>query len=135
MSKATVAAAALSLAVLSSPVQAQDEPPPAQVEETVDVLFTRGIQRRAEQGEAEAQTNLGALHLVGSGVPQDYVEAAAWFRKAAEQGHAGAANLLGERYDLGEGVPQDYVEAVTWYRLAAEQGVFTVLPQGSWTVV
>ena len=119
MSKATVAAAALSLAVLSSPVQAQDEPPPAQVEETVDVLFTRGIQRRAEQGEAEAQTNLGALHLVGSGVPQDYVEAAAWFRKAAEQGHAGAANLLGERYDLGEGVPQDDVEAHMWLNLAA----------------
>ena len=32
----------------------------------------------AEQGDAYAQYNLGAMHLKGQGVPQDYVEAAKW---------------------------------------------------------
>ena len=55
-------------------------------------------------------------------VPQDYAQAAAWFRRAADQGHANAQYNLGLMYGAGEGVPQDYAQAVTWYRQAAEQG-------------
>ena len=39
-----------------------------------------------------AQYNLAVLYANGQGVPQDYVEARKWYRKAAEQGDA-AANL------------------------------------------
>ena len=40
----------------------------------------------AEQGNAEAQVNLGVMCHTGQGVPQDYAEAVKWWRLAAEQG-------------------------------------------------
>ena len=77
---------------------------------------------RAEQGDAEAQFKLGRMYAKGEGVPQDYVQAVAWFRKAAEQGNAKGQNGLGAMYGSGQGVPQDWVQAVVWFRKAAEQG-------------
>ena len=41
----------------------------------------------------------------GKGVPQDYAEAAKWYRLAADQGFAKAQNSLGAQYATGEGVP------------------------------
>jgi TPR repeat protein len=76
----------------------------------------------AEQGDADAQYNLGLMYANGHGVPQDHVEAAMWFRPLAELGDAGAQFALGFMYANGHGVPQDHVEAATWYRAAAEQG-------------
>ena len=58
----------------------------------------------------------------GQGVPQDYAEAARWYRIAADQGHADAPYDLGLMYQKGQGVPQDYAAAMKWYRIAAEQG-------------
>ena len=107
MSKATVAVAALSLAVGLVACGGAE---------------TLTAQAQVEQGDAAAQFNLGMMHYNGEGVPQDSVEAAAWFRRAAEQGHANAQVFLGLMYANGEGVPQDSVEAVAWYRKAAEQG-------------
>ena len=76
---------------------------------------------RAEQGNADAQCFLGISYDEGQGVPQDYTEAAKWYRKAAEQGHAMAQCFLGIYYDAGRGVPQNYTEAIKWYCKAAEQ--------------
>ena len=81
------------------------------------------LRARAEQGDVDAQFDLGFLYGAGRGVPQDHAEAVRWYRLAAEQGHAGAQANLGLRYDGGDGVPQDEAEAARWYRLAAEQGV------------
>ena len=61
------------------------------------------------------------MYGLGHGVPQDYTEAAKWYRLAAEQGYADAQSNLGIMYGRGLGVPQDYVEAVRWYLAAAEQ--------------
>ena len=55
-------------------------------------------------------------------MPQDDVEAAAWYRRAAEQGLADAQFTLGTTYRRGEGVAQDDAEATSWYREAAAQG-------------
>ena len=75
--------------------------------------FLNDINRRsAEQGDANAQYNLGNRYRKGEGVPQDDKEAVKWFRKSAEQGDASAQCNLGVMYYLGEGVPQDYKEAV-----------------------
>ena len=41
--------------------------------------------KAAEQGDAEAQFNLGLMYADGEGVPKDYAEAVKWYRKAAEQ--------------------------------------------------
>ena len=76
----------------------------------------------AEQGDADAQFNLGVAYENGEGVPQDYAEAVRWYRLAAEQDNASAQFNLGLMYSNGEGVPQDYAESARWYRLAAEQG-------------
>ena len=76
----------------------------------------------AEQGDAQAQFNLGFCYTYGEGVAKDHVEAAKWYRKAAEQGKASAQFNLGGCYAEGEGVAQDLDEAAKWYRKAAEQG-------------
>ena len=76
-----------------------------------------------EQGYTDAQVTLASMYGNGWGVPQDYAEAAKWYRMAAEQGHAGAQFVLGTMYDGGQGVPQDYVQAHLWYNLAAAQGI------------
>ena len=76
----------------------------------------------AEEGDVEAQFNLGKIYLYGDGVPRSDAEAARWLRLAADQGHAKAQNMLGILYQEGEGLPQDYAEAAKWYSLAAEHG-------------
>ncbi|MEI9960672.1 MAG: tetratricopeptide repeat protein [Limisphaerales bacterium] len=78
--------------------------------------------RAAEQGDLNAQKNLGWMYKVGEGVPQDDTESGKWYHKAAEQGDAQAQSTLGGMYERGQGLTQDYAEAVKWYRRAAEQG-------------
>ncbi len=46
------------------------------------------------------------------GVPQDYAEAAKWYRLAAEQNNAAAQYNLSLMYANGQGVPRDDGEAV-----------------------
>jgi TPR repeat protein len=76
----------------------------------------------AEQGDIDAQFNLGIMYNFGRGVSQEYKIAAKWYRKAAEQGDARAQFNLGMMYRKGEGVSKDFKEAVKWCRKAAEQG-------------
>jgi TPR repeat protein len=80
------------------------------------------IRAKAEQGNAEAQFNLGSYYAIGSGMMKDDAEAAKWFRKAAEQGDARAQFNLGVCYASGQGVTTDEAEAAKWFRKAAEQG-------------
>ena len=61
------------------------------------------------------------MYNYGQGVPQDYAEAAKWYRKAAEQGRANAQNNLGVMYERGQGVPLDYAQAHMWFDLAASK--------------
>jgi TPR repeat protein len=75
--------------------------------------------RRAEAGEAPAQTNLGVMYAEGKGVPKDDVEAVKWFRKAADQGLVDAQYNLGKMYAEGRGVPKDDVEAYAWFNISA----------------
>ena len=61
----------------------------------------RLLQPLAEQGNAQAQYMLGELYAIGKGVPQDYVEAAKWFREAAEQGFLDAQDSSHARTSTG----------------------------------
>ena len=76
----------------------------------------------AEQGNADAQYNLGFMYDKGRGVQQDYKTAVKWYKLSAEQGDADAQTNLGFIYEKGLGVRQDYKIAVRWYILSAEQG-------------
>jgi TPR repeat protein len=73
----------------------------------------------AEQGVPAAQSYLGFMFETGRGVPQNYTEAAMWYRRAAEQGDTLAQYSLGLLYDRGQGVPRDIVEASKWLNLSA----------------
>ena len=81
-------------------------------------------QKAAEQGLAEAQTNLGVMYDNdnGEGVTQDKHKAASWYQKAAKQGDASAQTNLGLMYDNGEGVITDEREAYIWWSIAQVNG-------------
>ena len=76
----------------------------------------------AEQGDTQAQSNLGFMYFNGEGVIKDDKEAVKWYGLSAEQGDAEAQYNLGNMYFKGLGTFQSKYEAVKWYRLAAEQG-------------
>ena len=63
-----------------------------------DLTETR---RLAEQGDADAQYNLGYRYVTGIGVPQDRAEAVRWLRLAADQGHTQAEDFLGRMPPMG----------------------------------
>jgi hypothetical protein len=61
------------------------------------------------------------MYDTGQGVPQDYAQAAVWYRKSADQGDDAAQFALGGMYEGGRGVPQNYVSAHMWFNLAASR--------------
>ena len=76
----------------------------------------------AEQGNADAQFNLGLMYYDGQGVRQDYAEALRWYRKAAEQGYAKAQYNLGLMYANGHGVHQDFHLSKEWFGKVCDSG-------------
>jgi TPR repeat protein len=106
----------------------EDEPPcdpsfsanPNDRRKCAFTCFERGI--NLDPNHAELQFWLGNLYTNGQGVPQDYVLAASWWRKAAEQGFTKAQHNLGCAYEFGQGVERDHTQAAIWWNKAAEQG-------------
>lgn len=82
----------------------------------------RWFRAAAEQGDDDAQTNLGIMYVSGRGVPQNHAAAVRWYRAAAVQGNARAQNNLAIQYGIGLGVPKNLVNAHMWANLAAAQG-------------
>ena len=67
--------------------------------------------------------NIGNDYYYGkNNKPQDYVQAAEWYRKSAEQGQCIAQCWLGFCYEFGLGVDKSFSEAMFWYQKAADQG-------------
>ena len=76
----------------------------------------------AEQGNAEAQNNLGTMYYTGQGAHQDYAEAFRWYRKAAEQGDVQAQYNLGLMYYNGQGVRQNFHLSKEWFGKVCDSG-------------
>lgn len=51
------------------------------------------LRAAALRGDAPAQASLGAVYLNGDGVPQDFLEAYAWYALATEQGEPEAIKI------------------------------------------
>lgn len=51
--------------------------------------------KKAEEGDAEAQFQLGLAYYNGDGINKNYRKAYYWFQKAIEQGNGDAQNYLG----------------------------------------
>ena len=107
---ATVRAVVLAVAVsgmaysISVPAQPQRGAAPS-AEEAANVLAN--ARPMAEQGNANAQYNMGVLYDEGYGVERNYETARGWYEKAAAQGYAKAEHNLGILYQEGHGVPAD----------------------------
>ncbi len=75
-----------------------------------------------DQGNANAQFNLGFAYYVGQGVEPDYDEAFRLFQLAADQGFPVAMFALGDCYYEGNGVEKDLEKAGEWYQKALDAG-------------
>ncbi|HEU4653465.1 MAG TPA: caspase family protein [Steroidobacteraceae bacterium] len=73
----------------------------------------------AEDGDPEAQTNVGEIFERGMGVEPDFAAAASWYQKAANKGYSRALFNLGTLYEQGRGVEQDPLKALNLYRQAS----------------
>jgi TPR repeat protein len=76
----------------------------------------------AEQGDVEAQNNMGVSYSKGHGVVKDHEIAFKWYYLAAQQDYAIAQNSLAVKYVEGLGVPKNYTIAHMWWNIAASQG-------------
>ena len=97
------------------------------------------LKQKAENGDAEAQFELGMRYEFGDGVEKAPAKAEEWFQKAAEQEWTIAQSVedtqklaeLGiaiDQYELGLccmdglGVERDLAKAKEWFKKAADQG-------------
>lgn len=92
---------------------------PAQEAESFDPSVLR---RLAENGNPDAQFELGIRFLGGEGVEKDEKKAAEWLQKSADQHNLPAMNALGTLYEEGVGVGKDEKRAFEWYEKAARYG-------------
>jgi localization factor PodJL len=85
-------------------------------------IAPESVRLAAMSGDAEAQFVIGGRFLDGTGVAQDFTQAAKWYHRAALQGLAPAQYRLATLFERGSGVQQDKREARTWYQRAALKG-------------
>lgn len=78
--------------------------------------------RAAENGHAEAQSNIGWMYIHGKGVKRDREEGIKWYKRAIKNGSASALYRLGYAYLYGYGVMADYKEANRFYAQGAIMG-------------
>ncbi len=77
----------------------------------------------AEQGQFDAQNNLGLIYQFGFDEHSPNIdEAARWFKSAADRGHSHAMYNLGVLHRTGDGVPLNYDESSRLFRQSARQG-------------
>ncbi len=77
---------------------------------------------QAEDGDVDAQYDLGIRYYSGDGVDKDHAKAVKWFTMAAEQDDAQAQFNLGIMFGRGEGAGKDINTSMQWLKKAAEQG-------------
>lgn len=80
------------------------------------------LRQSAEQGNAEAQHQLGMIYANGNGVDLDYTTAFNWINKAAGQGHRQALRTLAWLYANGFGTEQNDNKAQQLIIQLAEAG-------------
>ena len=88
----------------------------------IGAIANTPVYAATEQGNADAQYNLGMKYLNGEGVPRDYPEAVNLFQLAAMQGDARAQFELGAMYRWGKGVEYSDVSAHVWWNIAGVKG-------------
>jgi TPR repeat protein len=80
------------------------------------------LMRKAQSGDANAQSQLAFAYLRGEGVKHDDGAAVQWSRKAAAKGQPDAEYLLGSLIQSGTGTSRDAVQAFMWFQRSADAG-------------
>ncbi|MGD8566540.1 MAG: tetratricopeptide repeat protein [Gammaproteobacteria bacterium] len=75
----------------------------------------------AENGNVEAQYDIGTMYERGNGVAKSMEKAFEWYMKSAKQGNDKAAYKVGLSYLHGKGVSKDYDKAMEWLKKAADK--------------
>lgn len=78
--------------------------------------------KAANNGNVEAQYNLGLCYSQGLGVPINKKKAFDWYLAAAQRGNRDAQYNVGCYYYEGTGVSKDRYLAKQWWQKAADQG-------------
>ena len=86
----------------------------------------------AQQGDPEAQEDIGEMYHYGRGVTRNFEKAFFWYELAANQGHAPSQDYLGLFYAGGLGVKQDCGKAITWFENAYFNGFTQSKANLSW---
>ena len=117
MSPKHLVAAAL-LAVASGPLGAQSVKAGIEAWQRSDYTAAVSIWRPlAENGDADAEFNLGQAYRLGRGVPTNLAAAQTWFERAANQGHVDAETTLGLLLFQNN----DQSSGLKWLKKAADQ--------------
>jgi len=127
---AVVAVVAMAAGYLSAPIIEKRWPDSTQASQPSSKLQSQrpqaqslaDLRKFADQGDAEAQYQMGVRFHNGEDVPQDDAQAMQWFLRAAEQGHVTAQSALGAYYWAGRGVPEDLSKAYFWSEIALAEG-------------
>lgn len=82
------------------------------------------ILNKANNGNAQAQYQLGLRYLKGklvpdNDIPEDHDLAIGWLKRSAQNGSEDAEYLLGTCYENGVGVTRDLTQAVKYYERSA----------------
>lgn len=77
----------------------------------------------ADQGDTNAQADMGYMYLNGFGVEKNGGEAVRWFFRSADNGNPKAQAMLADLYFHGEsGLSRNLALSAKWDRRAADQG-------------
>jgi hypothetical protein len=79
-------------------------------------------QQAAQNGDVQAQYELGEFYYDGKRTPRDLKQALHWFEQASLAGHAEAQLRLGNMFFRGEGVPANNIQAFIVLKMAAVNG-------------
>lgn len=112
------------LACIAAPIMASD------VSEAIHAMragnFAEAycvLKPHAENGNPEAQYNVGWMYLNGYGLAMNDSLALQWWQRASEQGYIDASFSIAMLYSLGEGqVKKDMGKAIDYYLIAVEDG-------------
>jgi hypothetical protein len=88
----------------------------------------------AQEGDSDAQVNVGEIFEKGIGGEPNYEAAIIWYERAAAQNNRRAQFNMGALYEQGLGVVKNKLTALNWYRqawgMAADSVVYQSIADG-----
>lgn len=94
----------------------------AQIHGQHEVALQYYQQAIEENGDARAMNSIGSMYELGTGVRQDYTQAAKYYEAAAKKGNAKAFGNIAALYERGLGVKKNQSTAFTIYIQGMNRG-------------